>query len=188
MLKTQVAATAPVWKGAPQFEDKEAGFTFKPRGRIQYDAGFVGNPEDALITRNLGFNTRARRIRLGVEGTIPGGFGYKAEADFANASVGFGDVVITYAPKDKPYNFIIGNHETWNGLEQISSSRFLSFMERAAFDDAFVNTRRIGMSAGARQQGRGHAVQRRLVRRSLDRFKLRQRRLDRRRPRASTRR
>ena len=129
-------------------EDKEAGFTFKPRGRIQYDAGFVGNPEDALVTRNLGFNTRARRIRLGVEGTIPGGFGYKAEADFANASVGFGDVVITYVPKDKPYNFIIGNHETWNGLEQMSSSRFLSFMERAAFDDAFINTRRIGISAG----------------------------------------
>ena len=147
-MQAQQAKVTPSWKGAPQFEDKEEGWSFKPRGRIQYDAGFVGNPNDALVTRNLGFNTRARRIRLGVEGTIPGGFGYKAEADFANASVGFGDVVLTYAPKGKPFNFIIGNHETWNGLEQISSSRFLSFMERAAFDDAFINTRRIGISAG----------------------------------------
>ena len=147
-MKTQQAKVTPSWKGAPQFEDKDAGWSFKPRGRIQYDVGHVSNPGDAIATRNLGFNTRARRIRLGVEGTIPGGFGYKAEADFANGSVGFGDVVMTYAPSGKPYNFIIGNHETWNGLEQISSSRFLSFMERAAFDDAFINTRRIGISAG----------------------------------------
>ena len=151
-IKTQMTAVTPSWKGAPLYEDKENGWSFKPRGRIQYDAGWVGNPDDdpngGLLTRNLGFNSRARRIRLGAEGTIPGGFGYKFEMDFANSTVGFGDVILTYAPKDKPYNFIIGNHETWNGLEQISSSRFLSFMERAAFDDAFVNTRRIGLSAG----------------------------------------
>ena len=151
-IKAQMSAVTPSWKGAPQYEDKEAGWSFKPRGRIQWDAGYVSNPDDdpngGLLTRNLGFNTRARRIRLGAEGTIPGGFGYKFEMDYANANVGFGDVVLTYAPKDKPYNFILGNHETWNGLEQISSSRFLSFMERAAFDDAFVNTRRIGLSAG----------------------------------------
>ena len=151
-IKTQMTATTPSWKGAPLYEDKEAGWSFKPRGRVQWDAGYVGNPDDSpnggLLTRNLGFNTRARRIRLGVEGTIPGGFGYKAEMDFANSTVGFGDVIITYAPKGKPYNFIVGNHETWNGLEQISSSRFLSFMERAAFDDAFINTRRVGLSGG----------------------------------------
>jgi phosphate-selective porin OprO/OprP len=156
-IKTQQAKVTPSWKGAPLYEDKDEGWSFKPRGRIQWDAGFVSNPDDepngGLLTRNLGFNTRARRIRLGAEGTIPGGFGYKFEMDFANAAVGFGDVILTYAPKDKRYNFIIGNHETWNGLEQISSSRFLSFMERAAFNDAFINTRRIGLSAGYVNEG-----------------------------------
>ena len=147
-IKAQMAATTPSWKGAPLLEDKENGWSFKPRGRIQYDAGFVENPQDDIVTRNLGFNSRVRRVRLGVEGTIPGGFGYKAEVDFANASVGFGDVIITYQPKNKPWNLTIGNHETLNGLEQMSSSRFLSFLERAAFDDAFINTRRIGLSGG----------------------------------------
>ena len=151
-IKTQMAKGTPSWKGGPLLEDKDDGWSFKPRGRIQYDAGWVFNPDDepngGLLTRNLGFNTRARRIRLGAEGTIPGGFGYKFEMDFANATTGFGDVILTYAPKDKPYNFIVGNHETWNGLEQISSSRFISFLERAAFNDAFLNTRRIGLSAG----------------------------------------
>src|SRR5688500_16778687 len=143
-IQAQMVKTTPSLKGAPLYEDKDEGWSFKPRGRIQWDAGYVSNPDDNIITRNLGFNTRARRIRLGAEGTIPGGFGYKFEMDFANAATGFGDVILTYAPKDKPYNFIIGNHETWNGLEQISSSRFISFLERAAFNDAFTNTRRIG--------------------------------------------
>ena len=151
-VKTQQAKAVPSWKGAPEYADKDLGFTFKPRGRIQYDAGYVTNPDEdpngGLVTRNLGFNSRVRRIRLGAEGTIPGGFGYKFEMDYANGSVGFGDAIITYAPSGKPYSLTIGNHETLNGLEQITSSRFTSFMERAAFDDAFVNTRRIGISAG----------------------------------------
>src|SRR5512139_3166796 len=77
-IQAAQAKATPTWKGTPQLEDKEAGWSFKVRGRIQYDVGFVSNPDDdAIITRNLGFNARARRIRLGGEGTIPGGFGYK---------------------------------------------------------------------------------------------------------------
>lgn len=147
-VKASQAKVVPSWKGAPQLEDKDAGWTFKPRGRIQYDAGFVENPQDDILTRNLGFNNRVRRFRLGAEGTIPGGFGYKAEVDLAGGSVGFGDVILTYQPKGKPWSLTIGNHETLNGLEQISSSRYISFLERAAFNDAFINTRRLGISAG----------------------------------------
>ena len=93
----------PSWKGAPLFEDKEAGWSFKPRGRIQYDAGYVANPRRQRSSPATSASTPAsRRIRLGAEGTIPGGFGYKFEMDFANGSVGFGDVILTYAPKDMP--------------------------------------------------------------------------------------
>ena len=35
----------PSWKGGPQFDDKEAGFSFKPKGVIQFDAGYNGFPE-----------------------------------------------------------------------------------------------------------------------------------------------
>ena len=65
------------------------GWSFKPRGRFQYDAAYIGNPDDdprPSLNRNLGFNSRVRRMRLGVEGTLPGDFGYKFEADFANSS------------------------------------------------------------------------------------------------------
>ena len=147
-LKGQMTRVTPTWKGAPVFEDKESGWSFKPRGRIQYDAGYVENPGDSIATRNLGFNHRVRRVRLGAEGSIPGGFGYKFEMDFANSAVGFGDVILTYAPKDKPWSVTIGNHETFESLEQITSSRFLSFLERAQMNDAFTHTRRLGLSVG----------------------------------------
>ena len=85
-IQASMVKTTPSWKGAPLFEDKDAGWSFKPRGRIQYDVGYVSNPDDSIVTRNLGFNTRARRIRLGAEGTIPGGFGYKFEMDLPMAA------------------------------------------------------------------------------------------------------
>ena len=151
-IQAAQAKVTPSWKGTPQLEDKEAGWSFKVRGRLQYDAGVIWNPDDdpngSLATRNLGFNHRARRIRLGAEGTIPGGFGYKCEADFANANVGFGDCILSYTPTNSGFNVAIGNQETNNGLEQISSSRWSSFIERAAFDDAFINTRRLGLNVG----------------------------------------
>lgn len=146
-LKASSTKVTPSWSGAPRFENKDAGWSFKPRGRIMLDAGVVSNPEDALQTRNLGFNTRVRRARLGAEGTIPGGFAYKLEVDFANGQVGFGDVTLSYAPQGRPFEVTLGNFETLNGLEQISSSRFISFLERAAFNEAFINTRRLGVAA-----------------------------------------
>jgi phosphate-selective porin OprO/OprP len=147
-LKAQMGKVTPSWKGAPQVADADSGWSFKPRGRIQYDTAFIENPNGAIATRNLGMNSRVRRVRLGAEGTIPGGFGYKFEMDYANGTVGFGDAILTYNPKDEPWSVTIGNHETHNGLEQISSSRFLSFLERAQMNDAFVNTRRLGLSVG----------------------------------------
>ena len=146
-IRGGLVKATPSWKGAPLWEDKDEGWSFKPRGRIQYDAGWVSTP-DNVVNRNLGFNTRARRIRFGAEGSIPGGFGYKFEMDFAGGSVGFGDVILTYQGKGNPWNLAIGNMETNNGLEQQTSSRFTSFIERAAFDDAFINTRRIGINGG----------------------------------------
>lgn len=145
---TAKAPTEIAWEGAPRLITKE-GWSFKPRGRLLIDAGTVSSP-GALASSTLGFATRVRRARLGAEGTVPGGFGYKVELDFANAAVGFADAWLSYAPTKAPVLIRIGNFETLNGLEQISSSNFTSFVERAAFNDAFVNTRRLGGAVAVR--------------------------------------
>ena len=100
-LKAAVTKATPSWKGAPQWTDSE-GWSFKVRGRLIIDTAYAPKPDNYVANRNLGFNTRVRRFRIGVEGAIPGGFGYKAEVDYANSTVGFGDVVLTYAPNVKP--------------------------------------------------------------------------------------
>ena len=135
-------ATEIGWKGAPEFKHKD-GWTFKPRGRLQLDAGFVDAP-DALLVAGTGFASRARRIRLGVEGTVPGGFGYKVEADVASGSVEMADAFVTYT--DGGTTVTLGQHDNFQGLERISSSNVGSFMERASFNEAFNFERKLGLS------------------------------------------
>ena len=147
-LKKVTKTNTPTWKGAPEFAG-DNGWKFKLRGRLQYDVGYVENPNDAVASKNLGFNSRARRLRLGAEGSFPGGFNYKAEVDFANNNaLGYGDVIVTYAPSGKPWSATIGNHETFQSLEQVTSSRFVNFLERAQMNEGFGHGRRLGISGG----------------------------------------
>ena len=53
-VKTSMAKATPTWKGGPQFEDKEAGFSFKPKGFAQFDAGYVGFPDGNELRGNVG--------------------------------------------------------------------------------------------------------------------------------------
>ena len=119
--------------------------TFKPFGRLQYDVGHVGSP-DGVTDRGLGFGSEVRRARLGAEGTIPGGFGYKLEIDFAGNEVEITDAFLSYKAS-KSLGLTLGQHNNFQSMEELTSSRFLSFMERAAFTDAFNFERRVGLSA-----------------------------------------
>ncbi|MGB7407002.1 MAG: porin [Pontixanthobacter sp.] len=129
------------WKGAPQL-NADNGWSFKPRGRINVDAGIVAAPDGTDV--DDGFGSEARRIRLGVSGDIPGGFGYKVEADFAGDEVALTDAIVTY--ENDGLEVSIGQHNNFQSLEELSSSLHTSFIERAAFTDAFGFERRLGAS------------------------------------------
>ena len=131
------------FSGAPTIR-APGGWSFKPRGRLQYDLGTVGRPE-GVIDPSLGFGNELRRARLGVEGSIPGGFGYVFELDFADNDVEITDAILTYRVAD-PATVTIGQHNNFQSLEELTSSRFSSFIERAAFTDAFNFERRVGLS------------------------------------------
>ena len=137
------AALKPSFKAAPEFKDGD--WRFKVRGRLMYDVGYTENPNDAIATKNLGFNSRIRRARLGIEGDMPGHFAYKAEADFASNTVEWNDIYLEWKPV-KGLSLKAGNHDTFQSLEQTTSSRFHTFMERAQFVDAYTQVRRLGGS------------------------------------------
>src|SRR3546814_17327541 len=69
----------------------DLGWDFKVRGRLQYDFAYVSNPSNGVATNELGFSNELRRGRIGVEGTTPGSFAYKFEADFAGNEVELAD-------------------------------------------------------------------------------------------------
>lgn len=139
-----VTSGAPVeisMGAAPEVESAN-GFTFKPFGRLMLDAGTTSLPDG--IGRSDGFDGEARRARLGVSGDIPGGFGYKFEVDFAGNDVDITDALLSYEAGD--VDITIGQHNNFQSMEELTSSRFTSFIERAAFTDAFGFSRRVGVS------------------------------------------
>jgi len=138
------AAKGPTvaFKGAPEFKG-EGGWRFKPHGRLQYDAGFVSVPSST--GRADGFGSEVRRARLGVSGDMPGGIGYKFEVDFAGNEVNVTDALVTY--RAGASEFTVGQFNNFQSLEELTSSLNTSFIERAAFTDAFGFERRLGAAA-----------------------------------------
>lgn len=146
LQQAQLKPAAPEvsWKGAPEISDKENGWSFKPRGRLQYDFGNVSSPE-GFGNSGVGFVNEVRRARLGFEGKMPGDFGYKFELDFAGGEAEFADAYISH--ERGAWEFIVGQHNNFQSLEELTSSLNTSFIERAAFTDAFGFERRVGVSS-----------------------------------------
>jgi phosphate-selective porin OprO/OprP len=144
-IKKQLPAVAPAGTAAPQPAAKANGWSFKPSGRILYDAGWVSRPA-GVNDRGLGFSNELRRLRIGAEGKIPGGFGYKFGVDLAEGDVDIADAILSYDASEQA-SIVLGQHNPFQSLEELTSSRFTSFMERAAFTDAFNFERRVGLSA-----------------------------------------
>lgn len=132
------------WKGAPEIRG-EGGWSFKPRGRLQIEAASV-NPSGPIATNSLGTTARVRRAQFGIDGTIPGGFGYRVEADIGSGSVDLTDMYLTYKASSD-LTLTIGQHKPFGGLEEMTSDLFTSFNERAAYHGAFGFERRVGVSA-----------------------------------------
>lgn len=141
------AATEPApeiaWKGAPEIKTAD-GWSFKPRGRMQVDIAGLDTPA-GVTGAHSGLATEFRRVYLGVDGKIPGGFSYRVEADFANNAVELTDVYLTYGPG--PLSVTVGQVKPFWSLDEMTSDLFTSTMERAAFSQAFGFERRVGLSA-----------------------------------------
>lgn len=131
------------WDGAPELLGPD-GWSFKPGGRLQYDAAIVEAP-GGVAEGGQGFDHAPRRIRLGVGGTVPGGFGYKLEVDLLPVDTEIMDAFLSY--RSQPLTLWIGQRNGFQGLEELTSSNDSSFIERAAFTDALEFERRVGIFA-----------------------------------------
>jgi len=133
--------TTTAWKGAPQFTND--GVAFKVRGRILIDAVF----QDVDRQVGVDFSTRAfrgRQVFLGVEGQLNNYFAYKAEGGAVNGGAwAWDDVVIEYKPTEDT-SLLFGNIKA-TGLENLTSTRFTTFMDRGPYGDFGVDSYQLGV-------------------------------------------
>jgi len=130
------------WSGAPQFSNDDTAF--KVRGRILFD--YVNQdveragPGGDFKTSNV----RGRQIFLGVEGKLNSYFAYKVEGGAANGGAwGWDDAVIEFKPSE-PVSILAGNVKV-AGLENLTSTRFTTFMDRGPYGDFGVDSYLLGV-------------------------------------------
>lgn len=140
---TAMAGEADAWKlfqGAPKYKDSD-GNTIKIRGRVYWD--WAALSETPLGGAELDIDaSEFRTARIGIEGQYKT-FKYVGELDFAGNKTVFKDVNITYKG---PIEIKVGQMKTTNSMEEQTSSRHISFIERGMVTDAFGLDRRIGVT------------------------------------------
>ncbi len=164
---TTVADGTPLndyWRNTLRFESADKSFSLFVGGRFQFDG------VSYLTTQSLRNNVPGtnpledgvsfRRIRFDVGGTIYENIDFYAQVDFANGfltapsggrltnSTYPTDMWVTF--KDLPFvgNVRVGNQKPLYSFEHMTSSRFLTFLERSPGFDAFVEGFNNGFEPG----------------------------------------
>lgn len=108
------------------------------RGRIHMDAGFYD--EDKVP---MGNGVTNRRARMGISGKIMDDWSYQIEYDFAENGSSANDVKLMYSVGGGRAS--IGQFKVPMGLNELTSSNSISFIERASSSNIIADSRRIGI-------------------------------------------
>ncbi|MCH7871080.1 MAG: porin [Planctomycetes bacterium] len=134
----------PYWKDGLRLDSIDGSVKLEIGGRIQHDYGYFA--EDSGLERRLGDDfedgTEFRRARLYFSGTIHDDLEFKAEYDFAGGDAEFKDVYLGFTKHPKFGNVRLGHFKEPFGLEALTSSNYITFLERslAAFFAPLRNT------------------------------------------------
>jgi len=125
----------------PRWQSEDGDTSIKLRGRVYYDMADIdwSSPYGGGQSERNEFRT----ARLGVQAEH-GDFKFVAEFDFSGPDTKPNDIYLNYAT---PVGDIrVGHFKTMNSLDEQTSSRFTTFMERGLATDLFHLDRRIGAS------------------------------------------
>ena len=115
------------WGNGYKLTSSDGDHNLKFGGRIMYDFVAWDNDSDSLGSF---LGTEFRRIRFFHSGTVYGNVNYKLQIDFAGGGVSLKDVYIETAI---PYlgNLRVGHFKEPFRLEALTSSKYITFLERA---------------------------------------------------------
>lgn len=136
------------WSNGHKMESSDGKFELKFGGRIQADYIFANQDSDidALLGEDAftdGFEFR--RARLFFEGTIYERISFKAQYDFVGGDADFKDVWIALDNSWGDLKF--GHFKEPISLNELTSSKYLAFLERALPVEVFAPSRNSGVGA-----------------------------------------
>ncbi len=143
------------WKNGLNFATRDKSVTMKLGGRIQLDFwSYLGDGGRDVLEDGIGDEWHSgyefRRARLFVEGEIHKHVGWKLQLDFAGGEVTFKDVWVELRNLDECWGCMvpdvkIGHFKEFFSLESLTSSKYISFMERSLPVQAFGPPRNTGV-------------------------------------------
>ncbi|WP_409432612.1 OprO/OprP family phosphate-selective porin [Litorimonas sp. RW-G-Af-16] len=141
-LKGGVAASSLALVMAYASSSVAQDATLKIGGRVMLDYTFADvNDPDSSIN-----DIEARRVRLNATGKYGSAVSYKVELNkTGDKAINVEDAWIQFSPENSKFKIKVGQFQTQNSLDELTSSRFSSTLERAAFTDAFGFNRRLGV-------------------------------------------
>ena len=130
-------------KGGIKVESADGNFQSQFGGRLMLDYAYYDSDET-----KLGSGAEIRRARLFAKGRMWKVWDFTFEADLAGNEVSITDAFIEYGGF-KPLAITAGNFKEPFSLEELTSSRFITFMERALPVEAFAPKRNLGLQLHA---------------------------------------
>ncbi|MBS3734426.1 MAG: hypothetical protein KGY99_05815 [Phycisphaerae bacterium] len=135
------------WDRGIRMKTHDGKVKIKFGGRLMYDVGWVSGTdmENALGT-DLEDGAEVRRARLYAAGNLGKDLGFKLQFDLAGGDADLKDAYLQF--KHVPFvgNIKVGHFKEPFGLEQLTSSKYITFMERS-LPDMYTPGRNWGVMA-----------------------------------------
>ncbi|MFP4355052.1 MAG: OprO/OprP family phosphate-selective porin [Phycisphaerae bacterium] len=139
------------WKEGLRLESHDGWFKLKIGGRVQFDMGYTSDDDDANLENQEDW-AEFRRLRMYMQGVIYENVGYKVQIDFADADVSLKDAYMTiHSDGFKNVEnfldvFIAGHFKEPFGLEELTSSKYITFIERSNPIGLLAPSRNLGIA------------------------------------------
>lgn len=119
------------WKDGLRIQNSDKSVKIKIGGRVQFDMMFIN--QDSVMNdyfSTAGNGAEIRRARFYMSGSIYENIDYKLQIDFANNALTLKDAYIKFKHIPVIGNLQIGHFKEPMGLNTLTSSKYLTMMER----------------------------------------------------------
>ena len=153
LAATAFAVTTPVfaedgwtteWKNGTRIESADGDIKLKIGGRIHLDFAHP-DEDDAFAALDLKSESKIRRARLTISGTLYGKTEFKLDYDFTEGETTPKDVYVGLVDLPGVGGIRVGHFKEPFGLEESTSSNSIPFLERAMSNEAVNPVRNVGV-------------------------------------------